>query len=284
MNATESDVSLSTTDPELVTHELTYGDQRLTIANFASDQLINTSLAADGSWEPWQLKLMSRAVRPDFTCVDIGANIGINALFMSRCCPQGRVFAFEPFDRIYAVLRRNVELNHTSNLTAINKGISSKTQSLNMVTDMRSVGGAHIAEPGATGGDVVGGTFHFARLDDELRAQGVDKVDFIKIDVEGHELHVLDSAASFLSNADLQLAIEYNPPLLRITAPDPSVPFVDRRLFDRLRLSFQRMFFMNRDGTLVELADYHALRRCLLGGYFVDDMYCTNHVPASWST
>jgi hypothetical protein len=36
---------------------------------------------------------------------------------------------------------------------------------------------------------------------------------------------------------------------------------------------------MNRDGTLVEVDDYHALRRCLLGGYFVDDVYCTNRVP-----
>src|SRR5947209_6376230 len=169
MNAAESEVTPSTTDPELVTHELVYNDQRLTIANFASDQLINTSLAADGSWEPWQLKLMSRAVRPNFTCVDIGANIGINALFMSRCCPQGRVVAFEPFDRIYAVLRRNVELNHASNLTAINKGISSQARSIYMVTDMKSVGGAHIDEQGVTGGDVVGGMFHFTRLDDELR-------------------------------------------------------------------------------------------------------------------
>jgi hypothetical protein len=143
---------------------------------------------------------------------------------------------------------------------------------------MKSVGGAHIDEQGVTGGDVVGGMFHFARLDDELRSQGISKVDFIKIDVEGHELHVLDSAAPFLANPDLQLAIEYNPPLLRITAGDAAVPFVDRRLFDRLRLSFRHMFFMNRDGTLVELEDYHALRRCLLGGYFVDDVYCTNTV------
>src|SRR3954462_8076198 len=110
--------STSTAVPqlELVSHKLRACGQKLIVSNFASDTLINSALAADAVWEPWQLNLMSRIIRPEFTCVDIGANVGINAMFMAKLCPQGRVFAFEPFNRIYDVLSKNVAQNELTNV------------------------------------------------------------------------------------------------------------------------------------------------------------------------
>src|SRR5438309_5105439 len=130
----------------LVSHPLQFAGERLTIYNFAADQLINQSLSRQGVWEPWQLTLMKRVIRDDFVCVDVGANIGINAMFMARCCPKGRVVAFEPFDAIYQVLRKNIAANGLKNLAPINKGISDSARTLHMVTNVSMVGGAHIAE------------------------------------------------------------------------------------------------------------------------------------------
>ena len=79
-----------------------------------------------------------------------------------------------------------------------------------------------------------------------------------------------------LRNPDLQLVVEFNPGELRRAAP-VAQPFFDRRLFSVLRSHFRHVFYMGRDKTLFEIRDYHELRRCLLGGgYFVDDLYCTN--------
>src|SRR5580765_5607214 len=82
---------------QLVRHTLDYAGEKLVVNNFAADRLINESLANHGVWEPWQLTLMRRIIEENFICVDVGANIGINAMFMARRCPRGRVIAFEPF-------------------------------------------------------------------------------------------------------------------------------------------------------------------------------------------
>lgn len=262
---------------ELVTYPLNFAGERLTIQNFAADRLINDNLRIHGVWEPWQLTLMQRIIGPEFNCVDIGANIGINAMYMARRCPQGRVVAFEPFDAIFRVLQKNIESNRLTNVTAINKGISDAGRTLHMVTNVGMVGGAHIEESTVAVEGHVGGDFRFARLEDELSAQGIDQIDFMKIDVEGHELQVLAGAGKYLENPDLQLVIEFNPAQLRRAISNTS-PFPDRLLFGLVKSHFRHIFYMNRDNSLTELKDYHALRRLLLGGYFVDDLYCANRI------
>jgi len=263
----------------LVSHPLDFAGERLTVYNFAADQLINQSLSQEGVWEPWQLTLMRRIIREDFNCVDVGANIGINAMFMARCCPKGRVVAFEPFNAIYEVLRKNIAANGLRNLAAINKGISDSARTLHMVTNVNMVGGAHITDGSVDAAGHVSGQFRFGTLDEELHAQGIDRVDFIKIDVEGHELQVFTGADRCLrSNPNLQLIVEFNPAQLR-RAISITRPFPDRQLLSLLKSYFRYVFYMNRDNTLTELKDYHALRRQLLGGYFVDDLYCTNTIP-----
>jgi hypothetical protein len=73
------------------------------------------------------------------------------------------------------------------------------------------------------------------------------------------------------------LIVEFNPGQLRRAISNTSV-FPDRRLLSLLKSYFRHVFYMNRDNTLTEVKDYHALRRQLLGGYFVDDLYCTNAI------
>lgn len=273
----------------LVSHRFKYKGQRYTISNFASDGLINTALARDGMWEPWQLNLMERVIKDDFVCVDAGANIGINALFMAGKCKAGRVFAYEPFGNTYSVLSGNVQQNTLNNLVAVNKGLSSVTRPMSMVADMTNVGGAHVAHapPGAPADGsgaaaeadgLAQGVFQFTRLDDDLRDRGVSKINFMKVDVEGYEPHVLEGAGNLLRNPDLQLVIEFNPTMLRRAVPVQQ-PFFDRRLFSLLRSHFRHIFYLGRDDTLFEVRDYHELRRCLLAGqFFVDDLYCCNYV------
>ena len=78
-------------DTTLTTHKMRFADSELTLSNFAADTLISSSLTDDGVWEPWQLGLMDRILKPDFICIDIGANVGINSLVMAQKCPRGKV-------------------------------------------------------------------------------------------------------------------------------------------------------------------------------------------------
>lgn len=262
---------------KLVTHQVNFGGHKLTVANFTVDRLINDSLANDHVWEPWQLNLMSRIIKPNFTCVDVGANVGINAMFAGKLCPQGRVLAYEPFQAIFRVLKHNIEQNGLTNVLPIDKGLSDATTSLEMITDVLSVGGAHVINQRHGGDQYATTTAHFARLDDQMREHGVNRIDFIKIDVEGHEMKVLAGGESYLRHPDLQLAIEFAP-IQHFRAAVDKGCFIDRPLFDKVKSWFKHVFVMCRDQTLHPVGDWHLLRRKLMGGFFVDDLYCVNTI------
>ena len=90
-------------------------------------------------------------------------------------------------------------------------------------------------------------------------------------------MKVLAGGEEYLRRPDLQMAIEYSP-IQHFRASLSSGPFVDRALFEKLRSWFRHVFVMNRDRTLQEMDDWHLLRRRLMGGFFVDDLYCVNDI------
>src|SRR5690348_8350535 len=261
----------------LVSHQLEFQGRRLSVSNFAQDRLLNGYIEHHHVWEPWQLNLMSRVIRPDSICVDAGANIGINAMFAGLLCPKGRVLAYEPFDLIHQLLRHNIEQNHLENVVAIDKGLSDFSGALEMAADPESVGKAHVVSPEDNGKAYSTTTAHFARLDDELDRLGMPRVDFIKIDVEGHELQVLAGGPQSLRNPDAQMVIEFSPDQQRRAMQERGA-FADARLFSALRAMFRHIFYMTREYGLLEVSDWHAARRRLMGGYFVDDLYCVNRI------
>src|SRR5579871_422336 len=65
-----------------------------------------------GNWEPAAQRLMVRHVSPGSVAYDIGANIGIHTLLLSRLVGiKGQVYAFEPVPNLYDRLCENVRLN-----------------------------------------------------------------------------------------------------------------------------------------------------------------------------
>jgi FkbM family methyltransferase len=154
---------------KLVTHRLRHGGLELSVANFAEDRLLNNYLEHHQVWEPWQLDLMLRVIKPHFTCVDVGANVGINALFASQLCPRGRVLAYEPFAAIFQVLQHNLARNPSQNVEAIPMGLSDASASLQMVAHTSCVGLAHVAPAGQDTGDGATEIARFQRLEDQMR-------------------------------------------------------------------------------------------------------------------
>src|SRR2546421_6592151 len=142
MSATQSQ---SLDADNLVTYPVEFNSHRLDISNFAHDESLNGYIKHHHVWEPWQLELMRRVLKPNAICIDVGANVGINAMFAGLLCPRGRVYAFEPFDAIQKVLRYNITQNGLTNVTAIEKGLSDAACSMEMAADIRKVGDTHVA-------------------------------------------------------------------------------------------------------------------------------------------
>ena len=63
------------------------------------------------------MHVMHRYLQADHTCFDIGANIGIHTLVMSKLTPQGSVVAFESSRQNFDFLVRNIEINGSRNVS-----------------------------------------------------------------------------------------------------------------------------------------------------------------------
>ena len=123
---------------------------------------------------------------------DIGANIGLFTLQYSKF-PGATVHSFEPVKSTYDLLDRNVEQNKLANVTAHNFGLSSeKSEMFIGPADGRVKTGAFTvyADPDQnTSGR--GHVASFETMDWFASTKGIERLDFIKVDVEGHEMSVL---------------------------------------------------------------------------------------------
>lgn len=203
--------------------EVTYLGASLVVP--AADVTVVPSLMA-GDYERAEFAALERVVRPGMTVVDVGANIGLHAVFFgSRIGASGRVFAFEPEPFNFRFLQTNVARNGLANVECLMQGAGAHAGTLRLYLVEGTVG-AHTAAAveGATAIDVT-----VVRLDDALRDRA-PRVDLIKIDVEGYEAQVLDGCAATLQRDRPALLIEFSPQLLRQCGTDPAALL--RRLRD----------------------------------------------------
>lgn len=156
--------------------------------------------------------------------LDVGANFGVWTLALAAAHPKAHVYCFEPTPNTFAVLSENIALNGFRNVTPLqlaasdSEGVFSyqlteKTSQYNRLTPFK---------PSAV--DLDRGRFIDARtievktagLDDFCRSRRIDKIGFLKIDVEGAELSVLRGAETLLRSRAIELiCIEVDPENLR---------------------------------------------------------------------
>lgn len=153
-------------------------------------------------FEETEIRFVQRLLRPGMTVLDIGAHHGLYTLLAAKCVGRrGRVIAFEPSPRECRRLARHVRMNRCSNaeIEACALGQESGEADLFVVEGFRDWGNSlqppDVPEPTRKVRVPVG------RLDDLLKARGIEKVDFIKLDAEGGELAVLQGARRLLQTA-----------------------------------------------------------------------------------
>jgi FkbM family methyltransferase len=149
-----------------------------------------------------------RYIKPGFNVADIGANVGFYSLLMSRLVgDRGKVRAFEPNPRVYQRLLRNLSLNNAKNVTPHQLALSESEGEISLhLPPLDTHGLASLRNQGWKGGETV--QVATRRLDDFLSGE---RVDVIKVDVEGAELLVLKGAEKTITEQRPCLLLEFNP-------------------------------------------------------------------------
>lgn len=158
-----------------------------------------------GVSEPIEMSLVASLLTPGMTIVDGGANNGQYTLIAALAVgPRGHVLAFEPVPENFAKLEHHVRLNRLDNVVLYRTALWDQAAKLQFARpkgydDNAGTWGTGIADaPGYLDVDAVA-------FDDLALPPGAGPVGFIKLDVEGSELHALRG---------LRRTIERDQPLL----------------------------------------------------------------------
>lgn len=167
------------------------------------------SLFVDGEYEPELKNCMLDYLHRGSVFVDVGANVGSFTIPAADCVgAMGKVLAIEPSPHIFPYLKSNVLHNGLSNVCLEKAAVSDREdgkvkfyEAPDEKFGMGSLAPQFNADPIRV---------KSKRLDDILEERGIEKVDFMKVDVEGFEAAVFRGAERLLSGSEPpRLAFEF---------------------------------------------------------------------------
>ena len=180
-----------------------YGqDLNIIWENFINEQYISLNVMSKALYE----------IKDDDVVVDIGAQIGTFTLYAARKTRKGKVFAFEPNHDNYTVLEGNRRLNtQLTNIEIFEKALHADI-------DKRAFYGGFdyrlynpiypITWPSSYIDPSVSPDISFTTLREFMNEQGINAIDFLKIDCDGAEYEILLSLPSecyqFINNISLE--------------------------------------------------------------------------------
>lgn len=167
-----------------------------------------------GIYAPQETILCRHLLQPGMVFMDVGANWGYFSLLAADLVgDSGAVVAFEPHPRLAGLLEANVNLNQLKHVRTFRLAVADKEGDLSFAdfpSDTENWGTAHLAVGQASSaGDF---PVHAVSLSQALRRAGVDRVDLLKMDIEGAEALVLPAAeAEFAAHRIQRVLVEMHP-------------------------------------------------------------------------
>lgn len=166
-----------------------------------------------GRYEPDTLRWLRDACRSGDVVVEAGAHVGYFTVWCDRWVgPSGSVHAFEPCARTRALLERNLERNGAGAVRVSGAALSSREGAGSLALEnVHNYGTAWLSAE-AGGGEPV----ETVTLDAYAERTGLDRVDVVKIDVQGHEVEVIEGMDRVLrGNPSARVLVELDEALLR---------------------------------------------------------------------
>ncbi len=177
-----------------------------------------------GIYEPPLIRLLQSQNTNGWTSFDVGANVGAITLALAKFSgPEGKIYSFEPgppnLRRLRDNLNLNPELSKRVEMTAA--GVGRTPGELYWAEEKGNPGNALLGKTGTHEIKII-------TLDDFVRERNIPKLQFVKIDVEGMELEVMQGAAETLRRFRPMLYFETLP---RYTETGAGATFADMRNF-----------------------------------------------------
>jgi hypothetical protein len=180
-----------------------------------------------GVYEKGVTSLFFKEVKKDMTVLDLGANVGYYTLISAGLVGEkGKVFAFEPDPIPFGILKRNVEVNNCKNVVLVKRAVSDRTGKTQITLD-------------------------------EFFRNYKNRIDFIKMDIEGSEALALRGMRKMLGkNKGVKIVTEFCPTSLRRAGSSP-----EDFLKELEGLGF-KLYLIDEKGTLSRVERKHIMQMC----------------------
>ncbi len=177
---------------------------------------IDFSIYLLGAFEPSTANTLDKLAKPGDVALDIGANIGAHTLGLARSVgPNGHVFAFEPADFAFEKLQCNLTLNPLLEKRVTTRQIlldkSAETPAKDQIYASWPLETEEPLHPKHRGRLVSTKNARVDTLDAFWEREGLDRLQLIKIDVDGYELPVLQGGLKTLTKFRPTLVMEMSP-------------------------------------------------------------------------
>jgi FkbM family methyltransferase len=176
---------------------------------------LDFTIIAYGYYDKPLHRYIDRCVGPGMTCFDIGANIGAVATHLARNVGDaGRVHAFEPVPALRARLEKNLARNGLETAVSVHSlALSNRTGEARLAIAGIDADNQGLASLVASGEERLTSTLTVPTitLDDFVADRNITRIDFMKIDIQGAEILLLDGARQTLLRLRPDLIMEVSP-------------------------------------------------------------------------
>lgn len=174
--------------------------------------LVSRTILQTGRWEPQSVQAMTEHLSPNGTFIDVGAHIGYYSLKAAGVVgPNGHVLAVEPNPQTLPKLRANIQASDARAVGVWPVACAQTESTLEFYAAPRSnTGESSLSKENASQDSPATAKYSVrARpLDAIVKEAKLDRVDVIKIDVEGAEFEVLKGAVQTLTDYRPVLIVE----------------------------------------------------------------------------
>ena len=160
------------------------------------------------------ISFLKKTLKKDNVFIDIGANIGAYTLIASKLVEKtGMVIAFEPVNTINKMLIENIMMNDLTNITVEKKAVYDQNTNLELfISNEQNMGMSSILNHSHESGEKQ--KIEAITLDNYVQLKKLAKIDLVKIDIEGAEIHALKGMKQSLVKFKPTLIIEISDGIL----------------------------------------------------------------------
>ena len=181
-------------------------------------EIVDQYIATEGIYERRFLRFFRGVLPRGCVMIDIGANIGNHALYLHDLCSA--VHCYEPNPAAARRLRQNIELNNATNIHVHEVGLGDRNATLAFASNVAG----NLGNSGyLIGQEHQAGTFEtielpIRRADEAIRELALDRIDFIKIDIEGLEPQIFSGLEQTIARYRPLISFEFHAHLTPISA------------------------------------------------------------------